>query len=115
MEDRSNMTKIWDNYKLLKDVKKTDATLISIGLAVKDGVKFITLREFYLKKSTNEWKPSTNGINIPIDQPLKDGVTTIHPLADLLLAIPEVLKEADAFALYDEKNAVYIPKKSKQV
>lgn len=115
MEDRSNMTKIWDNYRLLKDVRKTDATLISIGLAVKDGVKFITLREFYLKKTTNEWKPSTNGLNIPIDQPLKDGVTVIQPLDGILVAISEVLKEADAFALYDEKNAVYIPKKSKQV
>lgn len=109
----AEMKRIWDNFKNIGEVKKSDSTKLVVSAACRDGVKYIAIREFYFSKRTQEWNPARDGIVLPLSVPINNGTEMIEPYAGL---ITEMTKAANALAdmpLMDEKHAVYIEKKAR--
>lgn len=101
--------KIWDNCKLIGEVQKSASMKFRVELVTRDGVKYINIRDWYKKRSTNEWKPGLAGIAVPVLLPI-EGVG--EAAANLITMIQEGLKQSKDFALEDEANAVWLePKK----
>lgn len=106
--------RIWDNTVVIGEFPKSASLKIVVSLAVRDGIKHISMREFFLQKEQNKWYPSPNGISAPIMLP-RDGQDPLYPVDDLLTLIDKVKEEAPSVALFDEANAVYSrPKKPKE-
>ena len=42
--------RIWDNFKEIGEVRKSDSIKFVIAAAIRDGVKYINIREFYKRK-----------------------------------------------------------------
>jgi len=102
--------RIWDNFVHIGEVQKSEATKLVVSAATRDGYRCINVREWYMKKSDNEWKPGRDGINVPLLSPIKGGKETLHVatgFADLILKCIEQLPD---IALVDEDNAVYYTK-----
>lgn len=104
------MKKIWDNYKRIGEFHKSDNTKIVVELVAKDGVKHLSLREWYMRKRDKEWKPGMRGLTVPVQVPIKGSVET--PLVTLTHQIKEVLDEAPGFEIEDEDNAVWTSTKN---
>lgn len=99
--------RVWDNYKVIGEVQKSDRIKFVVAAAIRDGVRYVNIREFYLKKSENIWKPGRDGITIPLAIPVEEGTKVIEPywgMVDLIANTMRALKEMD---LYDEANAIY--------
>ena len=107
------MKRIWDNFKVVGEVQKSDAIKFVIAAAVRDGVKYINIREFYIKKSTGEWKPGRDGITIPLLVPIEKGSTLIKPIDGFAKVLLQAQKEANSMPLEDKANAVYMVEKVK--
>lgn len=105
----SKAKRIWDNCRLIGEVQKTPFTKLVIELVTRDGVKIINIREWYMKRSTNEWKPGINGFGIPIVIPIDD--KTMEPIQEVLQLIDEAIDESRDFPIEDEANAVYAKEK----
>lgn len=99
------MKKVWDNCVTIDEVQKSNGTKLVVQLVARDGVKYINVREWYKKKSDNEWKPGVAGISVPVMVAIDGEPTT--PATDLVDIITEALTRAPQFALEDEANAVY--------
>lgn len=109
----TEMKRIWDNFKNIGEVKKSDSTKLVVSAACRDGVRYIAIHEFYFNKRTQEWKPARDGIVLPLSVPINNGTEIIEPYAGL---ITEMTKAAHALAdmpLMDENHAVYIEKKAR--
>lgn len=102
--------KIWDNYKEIAEVRKSDGIKFVIAAATRNGFRYVNIREFYLRKKDNIWRPGRDGITIPIIIPLNKGESFIRPILDTLQAITDASVEAEAMALEDELNAVWYEK-----
>lgn len=98
---------LWDNYKVIDGIQKSDNIKIVVAIGCRDGVRYLNIREFYLKKSTNEWKPSRDGLTIPLRVPIKTGTQIITPFAALIQILIKAVKELEELPLYDENNVVY--------
>ena len=105
--------RVWDNYKVIGEVQKSDRIKYVVAAAVRDGVKYINIREFYLKKSEQVWKPSRDGITIPLAIPIEEGTKIIEPYWGLVDMITATMRYAKDMDLYDEANAVYYVKEDK--
>lgn len=106
--------RIWDNYKEVSEVQKTDRIKYVIAAATRDGVRYINIREFYLRQRDLEWKPGRDGITIPIQVPIEKGTKIIEPYEAFVKALLEAKTDAESIALADEDNAVwYMPKEKK--
>ena len=79
--------KIWDNYAELFEVQKSDRIKLVVAAGVRDGVKYINVREFYLKISEGVWKPGRDGITVPIKMPIEKGAKIIEPAEAFIEAI----------------------------
>jgi hypothetical protein len=99
------MKKVWDNCLLIDEVLKSPSTKLRIELVARDGVKYVNIREWYKKKSDNEWKPGIAGFAMPIMLPM-DGEVDV-PAANLYDTIERALLDAPNFKLEDEANAVW--------
>lgn len=106
--------RIWDNYKVIGEVKKSDAIKFVIAAAVRDGVKYINIREFYIRKRDNVWMPGRDGITIPLVAPINHGTERITPYSEMSNVITKAAAELETMPLLDEANAVYMPKKEKK-
>lgn len=100
------MKKIWDNCALIDEVQKSPSTKLRVELVARDGVKYINIREWYKKKSSNEWLPGKGGLTVPVMVSI-DG-EPVTPAIDLATVIEEALSKSTSFALEDEANAVYV-------
>ena len=107
----------WDNYRELYEIQKSERLKLVIGAGARDGFKCIQIREFYLNKTTQEWRPGRDGLIIPLAAPLK-GVTDengkpviVKPILDLLSKLPEAVKFAATMALADPEHEVWFPPK----
>lgn len=99
--------RIWDNYQEVGEVLKSDHIKFVVAAAIRDGVRYINIREFYFRQKDGEWRPGRDGITIPIRIPIKKGEEIIQPyyaFSKLLDETTEVLAKMD---LYDEANAIY--------
>ena len=103
--------RLWDNYKVVGEVQKSDKIKFVIGAGIRDGVRYINIREFYFRKRDNTWNPGKDGITIPLTVPIESGAKLIKPYEALITMIGEAVNELSTMELYDEANAGYIPKK----
>lgn len=98
---------IWDNIKPIGEVMKSKSTKIVIELVARDGIRYINIRDWYKKKSTNEWKPSIKGLSLPLIYFIDEKNTT--PAADIIKHMNEALEQAKDFPI--EGNEVWFPPK----
>lgn len=103
--------KIWDNYKELFEIRKSDRIKFVIAAATREGFRYLNIREFYCSVRSGEWKPGRDGITIPLHAPINKGAEIIHPAGEMFNALQEAAKYAETMELEDADNAVwYIPK-----
>jgi hypothetical protein len=105
------MRKVWDNYRVIGEVTKSDRTKFVVALGTRDGVKYINIREFYLKKKEQIWKPSLEGISIPLTYPIQEGTKILRPATGLMNLITMAVQQSPDFALADPEHEIwYTPK-----
>ena len=105
--------RIWDNYHVIGEVQKSDAIKFIVAAAIRDGVKYINIREFYLRKKDNTWMPGRDGITIPLVVPIRGGMDRIMPYSEMNALFIRAAAELQTMPLADEAHAVYITKKEK--
>lgn len=103
--------RIWDNYKELFEVQKSDKIKFVVAAATRDGVRYVNIREFYMRQRDGVWRPGRDGITIPLEVPIKNGDEILSVAAELILRISEAVDVAAEIALADEANAVWYPAK----
>lgn len=103
--------RIWDNFKEIGEVQKSTAIKIVVAAAIRDGVKYINLREFYKRKTDNVWKPGRDGLTIPLEVPIENGTKRIVPYTGIADALTKAAEVLNTMELYDESAAVYMAKK----
>ena len=109
-----NMKRIWDNYKVIGEVQKSGSIKFVIAAAIRDGVKYINIREFYIRKKDGVWMPGRDGITIPLVVPINDGKDRLMPYSEMIRLIEGTAKELETLPLADEANAVYAVKKERK-
>ena len=107
--------RIWDNYKVIGEVKKSAAIKFVIGAGIRDGVKYIVIREFYMRKRDGVWKPGRDGITIPLKSPINEHTenglpVVLEPYKPMIDMIKKASTELETMELADEEHAVYIVK-----
>lgn len=101
--------RVWDNYKHLGEVLKSDRTKLVFELVARDGVKYLNIREWYCRKTDNVWRPSLKGLSIPIAIPVGDEIEM--PVNILAEIAQEAIDLSSQFAIQDEENEVWWPPK----
>jgi hypothetical protein len=106
--------KIWDNYKVIGEVRKSEAIKFVVAAAYRDGVQYINIREFYLRKKDNEWRPGRDGITVPVIIPVNGGKERVHTYTQLGDLMATAVAELAVMPMEDAENAVwYTPKEDK--
>ena len=105
--------RIWDNFKEIGEVRKSDSIKFIIAAAIRDGVKYINIREFYKRKRDEVWMPGRDGITIPLVVPVNNGADRLTPYSEMAELISKAATELETMELADEEHAVYITKKEK--
>ena len=98
--------KVWDNYRELFEIQKSDRIKFVVAAATRDGFRYINIREFYFKVKDGVWKPGRDGITIPLRAPLNKGESNIWPATDMLEHLREAIAYADGMELADRKSVV---------
>ena len=106
--------RIWDNYKEIGEVRKSDGIKFVIAAATREGYRYINIREFYFKKRNGEWKPGRDGITIPLKAPLNKGEKFITPYDSMIRVLAAAAKYAETMDLLDEEKAIWVDKKEKE-
>lgn len=99
--------RIWDNYKVICRVRKTDNIHYEFAAAVRDGIRYINIREFYLRKRDGVWRPGMDGLTIPVISRLNNGTAKYHTLANFVKALTITKKEALELPIYDSTHSVW--------
>lgn len=99
--------KLWDNYKEVGYVQKSEKIRLVLGAGIRDGVRYINIREFYLRKRDGIWKPGKDGITIPLKLPIKEATEILTPYTKLLEVLAITVETLESMELEDENNAVY--------
>lgn len=118
---KSAPRKLWDNYKEVAVIQKTDRLRIVVAACCREGYRCINLREFYHRKRDNVWVPGRDGIMIPIAAPVNRSKTPdpnnppklIYPMQEMMLALQQTMEEAMTMELDDPDNAVWLLPKVK--
>ena len=103
--------RLWDNYRVVGEVKKSDKIKFVIGAGVRDGVRYLNIREFYHTKKDDAWKPGRDGITIPLKVPIEKGTKIIEPCPLFISVMQEAIETLEGMALSDPEHAVYAPQK----
>lgn len=113
MQQTKDPKKLWDNYLVIAEVQKSDRIKFVVGAGIRDGVRYINIREFYFRKRDGIWRPGRDGITIPLKYPTERGTKIIEPYAGLLTAMAETAEVLVDMELADEENAVYVEAKER--
>ena len=105
--------RLWDNYRVVGEVQKSDKLKFVIGAGVRDGVRYINIREFYFRKRDNTWNPGKDGITIPLLLPINNATEIIKPYQEFTSLMHEAASTLETMELSDPEHAVYIEKKTK--
>ena len=105
--------RIWDNFEEVAEVRKSDGIKFVIAAATRDGFRYLNIREFYLRKKDNVWKPGRDGITIPLTAPLNKGAEFINPYKNMIDAMMTAARIAHDMDLMDDDKSVYIDVKEK--
>lgn len=106
--------RLWDNYKVVGEVMKSDSIKIVVGAGIRDGVRYINLREFYIRKRDGVWNPGRDGLTIPLKVPVEKGTRIIEPYTTIIGLLADTADVLATMELMDENNAVYAPRKVKK-
>ena len=107
METEKKMKRIWDKYKVVGEIRKSDHIKFVVGAATREGFRYINIREFYFRKRDGVWKPGRDGITIPLKAGINKGEKFIEPYSMLVKLMAKAASEASALELMDENNAVW--------
>jgi hypothetical protein len=107
--------RIWDNYKVIGETQKSDRIKLVVAAAIRDGVKYINIREFYLRQRDNEWRPGRDGITVPINILINKGTDMIFPYDVFNTLLSAAAKELKEMPLYDSNNAIYYVREEKKI
>ena len=107
--------RIWDNYKVIGETQKSDRIKLVVAAAIRDGVKYINIREFYLRQRDNEWRPGRDGITVPINILINKGADMIFPYDVFNTLLSVTAKELKDMPLYDSNNAIYYVREEKKI
>lgn len=103
--------RIWDNHREIGEVRKSTSIKYVLAAGIRDGVRYINIREFYKRQKDGVWKPGRDGITIPLIVPIDKGEKVIKPYENLLEMLEITKKAVLEMQLYDEEHAMYsIPK-----
>ena len=112
--EQDKTKRIWDNYLEVGEVQKNNKIKFVFGAGIRDGVRYINVREFYKRQSDGVWKPGRDGITVPLAVPVEEGTMILRPYPEFLAMLGKVKECLELMDLYDEENAVYaIPKEKK--
>ncbi len=105
--------KVWDNYQVICEIRKTDRLKFVIAGGVRDGWRCLIIREFYQRRDDKTWRPGRDGIIIPMKSPLhlekEDGIPRfIEPLPDMLKALVDAAKYLEGMELYSQEHEIWI-------
>lgn len=103
--------RLWDNYTVIGEVQKTDQQKYVVGAGVRDGVRYINIREFYYRKRDGTWNHGKNGVAIPLRVPIEKGTKLITPYLELTELLSQAAEALETMPLSDPQNAVYIERK----
>lgn len=114
LEELYKTKRIWDNFQIIGEIRKNNNIKIVIGAAVRDGVRYINIREWYMRKRDGVWNPGRDGITIPIAVPIENATQIIKPYDGFMDLMQRTREAVETMELYDENNAIYaIPKEKK--
>lgn len=102
------LKRLWDNYIVIGEVQKSSRIKFVIAAGVRDGVKYINIREFYLRQRDGEWRPAKDGITIPLLIPINDGTQLIEPYNEFIQVLADAKDTLELMELSDPENAVYV-------
>lgn len=114
-EAAPTMKRVWDNYKEIGEVRKSGGKKFVVSAAIRDGVKYICIREFYKRQRDENWMPGRDGITIPLVVPINQGTERLNPYTEMIDLISKTAFALETMELADEANAVYVEKKEKNV
>lgn len=103
---------VWDNCVLLGEIYKSNRTKLKVELVARDGIKYINVREWYMRKRDEVWKPGLTGFAIPIALPINENIEM--PAQELLALMNKGMEMAADFAIEDPDNAVWYTPKAKE-
>lgn len=103
--------RLWDNYREVGEVQKSDKIKFVIGAGIRDGVRYINIREFYYVKRDDTWKPGRDGITVPVALPIENGTKIIEPCANFISVMQNAITTLMSMELADPEHAVYAPQK----
>lgn len=103
--------RIWDNYKELFEIQKSERIKFVVAIATRDGYRYINIREFYCRMRDGIWKPGRDGITIPLHVPLANGTKLIHPATEMFCSLEKAMTLAEIMELADPEHEVWYPPK----
>lgn len=106
--------KIWDNFQIIGEVRKSDKLKFVISAATRNGYRYVNIREFYFRVRDGQWAPSRDGLTLPLTSPLNKGETFISPYDDMLEVIVKAAEVLKDMPLLDDVNAVWQEVKESQ-
>ena len=105
--------KIWDNYEIVAEVRKSAKAYYKIAHATRDGVRYLHISEWY-KKLDGTYTHSRDNLVIPLMIPgakRPDGkLTMLHPATALIAAMTAALPGLETFDLSNPEKAVWYTK-----
>lgn len=107
----SKKKRIWDNYAIIGEVQKSSKIKFVIAAGIRDGVRYINIREFYLRQRDGAWMPGRDGITVPLMIPINDATEIIKPFDEFVKTLYETKDALEIMELEDEENAVYMEAK----
>ena len=106
--------RLWDNYKVIGEVQKSDKIKFIIAAGIRDGVRYINIREFYYRKRDESWQPGRDGITVPLKIPVNNGSEIVDTYNRFIVMLGNTAEALQTIPLSDPENAVYLmPKEAK--
>ena len=102
------MKRIWDSYKNVSALTKTEFLELRFAVCARDGVKYVRIAEWYKRRSDGVWKPSRDGLSIPVEVPIKEGTEIISVFPEVLKHLQALMPEIEKLPIDDDDTAVYI-------
>lgn len=115
IHDGKVMQRLWDNHKNLGEIMRAEAVKMNVDMVARDGVRYVSLRDFYKRRSDGVWKPSSSGIVIPYIVPIKKGTELLKTFEQVMELLTQAGEEFESFPLLDKEHAVYIELKKNNI
>ena len=105
--------RMWDNFVPIGEVQKAQRSKIVVSAAIREGFRYINIREFYFSGRLQMWLPSREGISLPLIVPVDKGERMLYPYRGVRNLIQLAAEKVAGMELFDEAHAIYMPEKEK--